>query len=283
MAIAANFSRLLSPADTVSPRVVFVGHSPVRVTILVPTYFYFHPSPLFQAFCCTGQSQGCDGGFTGARRARARGGRRLFSFSHRATARPHTPPPASRADEAWQWFTSKGVVTGGLYESVGDGKSCYPYPFLTCAHHEPNPAHPNCPANEVRARARLWRTGSLAQRLVSVKPHHLPPRPAPSQFPTPSCPRSKGCPNTGYPTAWTADGQTAATSYNLQTPTAAMTDMVARGTVTASFQVYADFLTYKSGVYSCPSSGQPLGGHAISIIGFGTDATGGDYWLARNR
>ena len=182
-------------------------------------------------------------------------------------------------------------MTGGLYESVGDGKSCYPYPFETCAHHEPNPAHPNCPANEVGARARAhlarWQPRSTpcicrASTTLHTLPFPSPSR-APSQFPTPSCPRSKGCPNTGYPTAWTADGQKAATSYNLQTPTAAMTDMVARGTITASFQVYADFLTYKSGVYSCPSSGQPLGGHAISIIGFGTDATGGDYWLARNR
>jgi hypothetical protein len=178
-------------------------------------------------------------------------------------------------------------VTGGLYESVGDGKSCYPYPFETCAHHEPNPAHPNCPANEVGARARARSTAAsrfarkllLCQRPQCARP---PSHPLPLQYPSQSCPRAKGCPNTGYATAWSADGHKASTSYNLQTPTAAMTDMVARGTITASFQVYADFLTYKSGVYSCPSSGQPLGGHAISIIGFGTDAAGGDYWLARN-
>lgn len=59
MAIAANFSRLLSPADT--------------------------------AFCCVGQSQGCDGGFTGAERARERVGR----FPR--CARPaHYCPPAMR-------------------------------------------------------------------------------------------------------------------------------------------------------------------------------------------
>ncbi len=73
----------------------------------------------------------------------------------------------------------------------------------------------------------------------------------------------------------------AKTSYRLNSVSDAMTDMVARGTITASFDVYQDFLTYKSGVYACPSSGQPLGGHAISIVGFGTSTSGVDYWLVR--
>lgn len=43
----------------------------------------------------------------------------------------------------------------------------------------------------------------------------------------------------------------------------------------------ADFLTYTSGVYTCPSSGNLLGGHSVSIIGYGTE-NGMDYWLVRN-
>lgn len=39
--------------------------------------------------------------------------------------------------------------------------------------------------------------------------------------------------------------------------------------------------SYTSGVYTCPTSGQPLGGHAVSIIGWGTEG-GVDYWLVRN-
>ena len=120
---------------------------------------------------------------------------------------------------------------------------------MSCAHHTTSPKYPNCPTAE---------------------------------YPTPACPAKKGCPNKGYPTAWDSDEHKAVSSYNLATPEAVMTDMLTRGTVTVSFQVYADFLTYKSGVYSCPSSGQPLGGHAVSILGWGTDATGGDYWIVRN-
>jgi cathepsin B len=74
----------------------------------------------------------------------------------------------------------------------------------------------------------------------------------------------------------------AKTSFRLSSVAAAMTDLVARGTVTASFDVYSDFLTYKSGTYACPSSGTPLGGHAVSIIGYGTDAAGTDFWTVRN-
>ncbi|KAH3896885.1 hypothetical protein DPMN_021069 [Dreissena polymorpha] len=52
------------------------------------------------------------------------------------------------------------------------------------------------------------------------------------------------------------------------------------GPVEAAFTVYADFPTYKSGVYQ-HKSGQMLGGHAIKILGWGTeDST--PYWLVAN-
>lgn len=44
--------------------------------------------------------------------------------------------------------------------------------------------------------------------------------------------------------------------------------------------VYADFMTYKSGVYA-HTTGDYLGGHAIKIIGWGTE-NGVDYWLCAN-
>ena len=46
------------------------------------------------------------------------------------------------------------------------------------------------------------------------------------------------------------------------------------------FQIYEDFLTYKSGVYK-HVTGKLLGGHAVAFIGYGTDA-GTDYWLVKN-
>eukprot|EP00287_Rhodomonas_sp_CCMP768_P006065 CAMPEP_0196717786 /NCGR_PEP_ID=MMETSP1091-20130531/1134_1 /TAXON_ID=302021 /ORGANISM="Rhodomonas sp., Strain CCMP768" /LENGTH=334 /DNA_ID=CAMNT_0042058273 /DNA_START=20 /DNA_END=1024 /DNA_ORIENTATION=+ len=52
------------------------------------------------------------------------------------------------------------------------------------------------------------------------------------------------------------------------------------GPVEAAFTVYADFLTYKSGVYE-HKSGQELGGHAIKIMGWGVEG-GKKYWLVAN-
>ena len=42
------------------------------------------------------------------------------------------------------------------------------------------------------------------------------------------------------------------------------------GPVEASFEVYDDFLTYKSGVYS-HLTGKGLGGHSVKIIGWGIE------------
>jgi cathepsin B len=52
------------------------------------------------------------------------------------------------------------------------------------------------------------------------------------------------------------------------------------GPVVASFLVYEDFITYKSGVYQ-HVTGKSLGGHAIKIIGWGVE-NGTPYWLITN-
>jgi len=52
------------------------------------------------------------------------------------------------------------------------------------------------------------------------------------------------------------------------------------GPIEAAFDVYADFLSYKSGVYK-HVTGDLLGGHAIKIMGWGTE-NGEDYWLVMN-
>lgn len=63
---------------------------------------------------------------------------------------------------------------------------------------------------------------------------------------------------------------------------AMMAELDLRGTIVGSFSVYEDFYSYSSGVYY-HVTGELLGGHAVRIIGYGTDATSGlDYWLIAN-
>lgn len=57
-------------------------------------------------------------------------------------------------------------------------------------------------------------------------------------------------------------------------------EILKNGPVECDFTVYADFLAYKSGVYIQHSS-QELGGHAVRMLGWGTE-NGVDYWLIAN-
>merc|ERR1712046_398787 len=52
------------------------------------------------------------------------------------------------------------------------------------------------------------------------------------------------------------------------------------GPVEAAFTVYSDFETYESGIYQ-HVSGSYEGGHAIRIVGWGTE-DGVDYWKVAN-
>ena len=58
------------------------------------------------------------------------------------------------------------------------------------------------------------------------------------------------------------------------------TEIMTNGPVEGAFTVYSDFLSYKSGVYQ-HTAGDELGGHAIKILGWGTE-NGADYWLVAN-
>eukprot|EP01006_Ploeotia_vitrea_P063314 TRINITY_DN85301_c0_g1_i1.p1 TRINITY_DN85301_c0_g1~~TRINITY_DN85301_c0_g1_i1.p1 ORF type:complete len:324 (-),score=58.85 TRINITY_DN85301_c0_g1_i1:113-1063(-) len=59
-----------------------------------------------------------------------------------------------------------------------------------------------------------------------------------------------------------------------------MEDIQANGPVEVAFSVYEDFIHYKSGVYK-HTSGRLLGGHAVKLIGWGTEG-GQAYWLCSN-
>ncbi|KAF2068895.1 hypothetical protein CYY_009785 [Polysphondylium violaceum] len=59
-------------------------------------------------------------------------------------------------------------------------------------------------------------------------------------------------------------------------------NIMAYGPIEGTMEVYSDFMTYKSGVY-VPTSTDLLGGHAIKIVGWGTDSASGlKYWKVAN-
>jgi len=94
--------------------------------------------------------------------------------------------------------------------------------------------------------------------------------------PTPAC--HKQC-ESGYPKTYTADKHKGKSAYSVPASKIA-TEIMTNGPVEGAFTVYEDFLAYKSGVYQHRSGGM-LGGHAIKILGWGTDS-GTDYWIVAN-
>jgi len=146
-------------------------------------------------------------------------------------------------DSALEWISSTGVVTGGDYADVGTGTSCKPYEFKACAHHVPASAkYPACPSAE-----------------YSIRCH-------------------KSC-DTKYNKTYAADKVKGGKVHSISS-VAGIVTALAKGPVSVAFTVYADFPTYKSGVYK-HTSGSELGGHAVAIIGYGTE-NGQAYWLVKN-
>jgi cathepsin B len=64
------------------------------------------------------------------------------------------------------------------------------------------------------------------------------------------------------------------------TPDQVKTEIFDNGPLETRFDVYADFMSYESGVYH-HVTGDLRGGHAIKILGWGTES-GLDYWLCAN-
>ena len=149
-------------------------------------------------------------------------------------------------NSAWNWFRSVGVVTGGDYTDKGSGKSCLPYSLAPCAHHVPATSkYPKCPAGE---------------------------------YPSPRC--TNKCSDSAYPTSKSADKMKAAQAYSVRGVSKIQTEIMTHGPLYVAFTVYADFPTYKSGVYK-HKSGSALGGHAVEVMGWGVEG-GEKYWLVKN-
>lgn len=145
------------------------------------------------------------------------------------------------------WIARTGVVTGGDYTDRGKGTSCAPYSLPTCQHHNwkpPTPEHPACP----------------------------------DSYPTPS--RFSSCKESGYSKSFSQDKVKGGSAYSIRGETNIQSEIAQYGSVSAVLTVYDDLPAYESGVYA-HTTGSYLGGHAVSMIGWGTE-NGTPYWLIKN-
>eukprot|EP00163_Fabomonas_tropica_P000630 TRINITY_DN103_c0_g1_i6.p1 TRINITY_DN103_c0_g1~~TRINITY_DN103_c0_g1_i6.p1 ORF type:complete len:335 (+),score=96.73 TRINITY_DN103_c0_g1_i6:120-1124(+) len=103
--------------------------------------------------------------------------------------------------------------------------------------------------------------------------HHIPnsPNPCPpSIYPNPPC-KDQKCTDRYY----------GATAYQVSSDVASIQkEVMTNGPVVATYTVYQDFLSYKSGVYK-HESGPAVGGHAVKIVGWG-ELNGTPYWKIAN-
>jgi len=149
----------------------------------------------------------------------------------------------------YTYYATSGIVTGGNY---GDKSMCWSYQLAPCAHHTDSSKYPACP-DSVRM---------------------------------PSCARS--CEDNSQ-IDWKSDKVKGSAGYSVcqqgignDCPTSMMQEIYQNGPITAQFFVHESFTSYKSGVYESNGITDPmLGGHAIKIIGYGTE-DGTPYWLVAN-
>jgi len=142
---------------------------------------------------------------------------------------------------AWDFWQDNGVPTGGLFN---DTKTCQPYSFPPCDHHVDGKYGP-CGSGE---------------------------------YDTPDC---KSSCNDAYPGDFDSDLTFAASSYSVSSSEAKIqSEIYTNGSVEVAFDVYEDFLNYKSGVYQ-HVTGSYLGGHAVKMIGWGVE-NGTKYWIIVN-
>ena len=99
----------------------------------------------------------------------------------------------------------------------------------------------------------------------------------PSTTNAPSC--VKDC-SDGNGADYNSDISKGSSVYSIEGEENIMQEIYEVGPVQATFDVYEDFLTYKSGVFQ-HVTGYMLGGHAIKIIGWGVE-DGVKYWLCAN-
>jgi len=150
----------------------------------------------------------------------------------------------------YQYYATTGVVSGGNYN---DMSGCAAYPLAPCAHHTNSSKYPACP----------------------------------DEVSFPKCARSCDSGSTKG-TTWLKDKRHGSAGYSVCKQGAGncaaqmAQEIYQNGPITGMFFVHQSFTSYKSGVYQKKLLNDPmLGGHAIKIMGFGTE-DGEDYWLVAN-
>jgi len=147
----------------------------------------------------------------------------------------------------YSYYRSAGIVDGGNY---GDKSGCYSYQLEPCAHHAASTKYKNCSG----------------------------------EVPAPKC--ANKCVDNAA--SWSGSKHRGGAGYSVcqqgaSCPDAMMQDIFQNGPITGMFFVHQSFTSYKSGVYKAgnPITDPMLGGHAIKIMGWGTES-GAPYWLVAN-
>eukprot|EP01059_Diplonema_ambulator_P036594 TRINITY_DN9175_c0_g3_i2.p1 TRINITY_DN9175_c0_g3~~TRINITY_DN9175_c0_g3_i2.p1 ORF type:complete len:159 (+),score=37.43 TRINITY_DN9175_c0_g3_i2:22-477(+) len=86
--------------------------------------------------------------------------------------------------------------------------------------------------------------------------------------------------SSGYNQTYTQDKRKGKTAYSVRGVQDIMTELYTKGPLAVAFTVYADFPSYKSGVYK-HTTGAALGGHAVEMIGWGVE-NNEPYWWIKN-
>lgn len=147
---------------------------------------------------------------------------------------------------ALQWMTSTGVVTGGDYADLtSKAGGCQPYSLAPCAHHVPATSkYPECPSAEYSVQCQTKCTDDASGKTYS------------------------------------SDKTMGKAAHSFTSVAGMQSAIMSTGPLAVAFTVYADFPTYKSGVYT-HVSGSALGGHAVEMVGWGVE-DGTDYWWIKN-
>ncbi|KAA0194325.1 hypothetical protein HAZT_HAZT007076 [Hyalella azteca] len=111
------------------------------------------------------------------------------------------------------------------------------------------------------------KSGCMPYEVPSCEHYIDDPRPNCEDAYTPEC--SHSC-IPEYNSSYANDKHFASQVYYVESEDQALKDLVEHGPLVATFDVYEDFLSYKSGVYY-HVHGDCLGSHAVKLIGYGVE------------